>query len=389
MKMKKRLLSVGLVIAMVVLLPVLPIVYASDITSNNDAPTSGPPGFFLAYILPGNFGGCKTKYEDGETLDLTGLLVIGYYLPFGAEDTDDPTEIEITEFDITPPHGTVLHYPENGDGEESGTKVQISCEGIGENGEIGTFTTFLDISIYPKSEDTTPPANYREPPTTNPPDEGTDIIDRDTPLSEFISFKAFINGYPDKTFRGANTMNREEFINTLFKLKNPDLPEADTSNPAFNDVAPDRWSYDAIEWAADNGIIEADAAGNFRPKVALTRAEMAAMLAKAEGWTIAAENTFSDIEGHPQYEEILLAAGAGVFKGNPDGAFRPDAPIKRQELVAAMIRYLLGGEPEDGIWADIEVPFTDMQSTHWAYKYLALAAEGYTAPPPESTEPAE
>jgi len=386
--MKKRLLSVGLVIAMVVLLPILPIVYASDITSHIVTPTSGPPGFYLYFIEPILPEGFKTLYEDGETLDLTGLGVMGSYLPFGAENFDDLIEAEITEFDVDPPHGTVLHCDGIEEEDSAIVFVWISCKGIGIDGEIMDYGADFFINVYPKSEEP-PPVYDDDSPTTNPPDQGTDIIDSDTPLYELVSFNAFINGYPDSTFRGANSMNREEFINTLFKLKNPDLPEADTSNPAFNDVAPGRWSYDAIEWAVDNGIIEAGAAGNFRPKAALTRAEMAAMLAKAEGWTIAAENTFSDIEGHPQFAEILLAAGAGVFQGNPNGTFRPDAPIKRQELVAAMIRYMLGGEPEDEIWAGIEVPFTDMQSTHWAYKYLALAAEGYTALPPESTEPAE
>ena len=204
------------------------------------------------------------------------------------------------------------------------------------------------------------------------------------PYSGLVSFTAFINGYTDNTFRGAKTMSREEFVNIIYKLKNViDLPKADVSNPTFNDVAPGRWSYDAIEWAVDKGIIEVDTSGSFRPKDALTRAEMAVMLARTEGWTEMAENTFSDIDDHPHYQEILLSAHAGVFEGNPDGTFRPDDPIRRYELVAALIRYLLGGEPADEMWEDINVSFTDVQRTHWAYKYLALATEGYSAPLPE------
>jgi len=217
---------------------------------------------------------------------------------------------------------------------------------------------------------------------TPPPDE-VDIIDTETPLFAPISFVTFINGYPNNTFRGTNTINREEFINILFKLKNPDLPATVTFRQSFNDIAPGRWSHEAIEWAVTAGIIEVDGTGSFFPKGALTRGDVAVMLAKAEGWTEKAENIFSDIENHKYYEYILLAVNAGVFEGYPDGTFRADAPISRYELVTAMVRYLLGGEPTDEMWENIDVSFTDVRRDQWHFRYLALATQGYTALLPE------
>ena len=41
-----------------------------------------------------------------------------------------------------------------------------------------------------------------------------------------------------------------------------------------------------------------------------------------------------------------------------------------------MIRYLLGGEPEEEMWQDIDLIFSDIPSGHWAYKYVALAMNG-------------
>jgi len=199
----------------------------------------------------------------------------------------------------------------------------------------------------------------------------------ETPKIEWGSFTAFINGYPDHTFRGQNTITREEFVNILFKIKNPDvLPEADTNSPSFSDVMPGRWSYNAIEWAKGAGITEADS-GDFRPSDPITRAEVAAMLVKLEAWTEAAENVFSDIEEHPNHDDILKAVKAGIFIGYPDNTFKPDDGIIRYELVAAMVRYLLGDEPEDSVWKDIVLPFTDVPSDHWAYKYAAMAIAGY------------
>lgn len=209
-----------------------------------------------------------------------------------------------------------------------------------------------------------------------------EIKPQETPLTNTVSFTPFINGYPDKTIRGADTMSREEFVNILFKLNNPDkLPEADTSSRSFNDVAPGRWSFNAIEWAAGAGIIDADNQGNFRPAAKLTRAEMAVMLMKAEGWTKLSENIFSDTHGHPHNNAIRMAVEAGIFIGYPDGTFKPDNTAIRAEVITALVRYLLGGEPTDEMWVNIQVTFTDMPRSHWAYKYVALATTGYTMLP--------
>jgi hypothetical protein len=206
---------------------------------------------------------------------------------------------------------------------------------------------------------------------------GTDIANTETPLTS--AFAAFINGYPDSTFRGTRPITREEFINILFKLKSAQgLSENEVSNMAFNDVKPERWSFGAIEWAAKAGIIKADAEGNFNPGKALLRSEMAVMLAKAEGWTEIAENIFSDIDGYPEHDDILKAVKAGVFEGYPDGTFKPDNTITRYELVTAMVRYLLVKEAiTDDMWKEIVVTFTDIPREHWAFKYVALATSGY------------
>ena len=200
------------------------------------------------------------------------------------------------------------------------------------------------------------------------------------PLTDLTGFAAFIEGYPDFTFQGGNIITKEEFINILFKLKNPiaeERPAAAPDSQSFNDVAFGRWSYDAIEWAVEAGILEVGASGSFNPKSELTRAEMAVMLARAEGWTDVSDNIFSDIDGHPAHNDILKAVAAGVFIGYTDGTFRPDNTATRYELVTALVRYLLGGEPSDNMWTNINVKLTDTPRTHWAYKYLAMATAGF------------
>ena len=207
----------------------------------------------------------------------------------------------------------------------------------------------------------------------------TTIPDVPTPLAG-KSFASFIEGFEDNTFRGNSQITREQFVTILSRLKNPQgAPIADVATQSFNDVRPGKWSYDAIEWAKTAGIIEANAAGNFRPSDPLTRAEMAVMLVKAEKLTEAAENIFNDLAGHKDAADILKAVKVNIFTGYEDGTFRPDGNSTRYEAVAALVRYLLGGEPADNMWQNIANKFTDVSKTHWAYKYVMLAVNGYTA----------
>ncbi|MCL1974582.1 MAG: S-layer homology domain-containing protein [Firmicutes bacterium] len=203
------------------------------------------------------------------------------------------------------------------------------------------------------------------------------IIEEETPLTSFVGFAAFIQGFEDNTFRGDTLITKEQFIAILYRLKNTGgTPEADKKSPTFKDVMPMRWSYEAIEWAVKAEIIAPDTAGNFYPATPLTRAAMAVILVKADNLTEIAENIFNDLTNHPASDDILKAYKAGIFTGYPDGTFRPNGNSTRYEAVTALVRYLLAGEPEDQTWQDIKLSFSDIQSNNWAYKYVALAVNG-------------
>lgn len=207
------------------------------------------------------------------------------------------------------------------------------------------------------------------------------IGEGETPLFTINSFAAFIEGFNDNTFRGNDPVTREQFVTILSRLKNPyGVPEADKNSPSFGDVKPGRWSFDAIEWAKSTGIV--DVTDNFRPADTLTRAEMAVMLVRAENLTEVADNTFSDLAGHPDASSILRAVKAGIFTGYADGTFKPEGGTIRYEAVTALVRYLVGGEPPDSMWIRLmNLTFSDVTMGHWAYKYVVLAVNGYTAVP--------
>ena len=75
--------------------------------------------------------------------------------------------------------------------------------------------------------------------------------------------------------------------------------------------------------------------------------------------------TFTDVAGDEYFALALDALSEmGVVEGRPDGSFGPDEPVTRGQLAALLSRAL--GLPQSTI-----VPFVDLDSTHWAYGYVA------------------
>ncbi len=62
------------------------------------------------------------------------------------------------------------------------------------------------------------------------------------------------------------------------------------------------------------------------------------MLPQLEGGRAVA--TFSDIEGHWAQSEIEEAVAAGLLEGYPDGTFRPEDKMSREEMAVLLARMI-------------------------------------------------
>ena len=117
----------------------------------------------------------------------------------------------------------------------------------------------------------------------------------------------------------------------------------------FADVMDENaWYYDAVYAAYDAGLMNGVGEGLFAPNATLDRATLATVLYREAGES-AAKGTasFTDIaEGQWYTDAVNWAAEQGVVNGYPDGTFRPEAPITRQEMATMLYRYwkLRGGK---------------------------------------------
>ena len=85
-----------------------------------------------------------------------------------------------------------------------------------------------------------------------------------------------INGYPDGAFRGENVVNRVELLKIFLRGTGMTIPYCNVA--PFKDTpvnADTRWYMDFACFAANNGLMSGDSAGNFNPAAPMTRGDVA------------------------------------------------------------------------------------------------------------------
>ena len=110
----------------------------------------------------------------------------------------------------------------------------------------------------------------------------------------------------------------------------------------MSDVDTGAWYYPNMDRAVSEGIISGTAPTVMSPNMPLTRAMLVTMLyrlAKPEGQAKAV--SFTDADKNSWYYDALCWANAqDIARGYPDNTFRPGASITRAELAAMLARYL-------------------------------------------------
>ncbi|WP_375563205.1 S-layer homology domain-containing protein [Bernardetia sp. OM2101] len=107
---------------------------------------------------------------------------------------------------------------------------------------------------------------------------------------------------------------------------------------SITDIA-NHWAYNEIAYLIDNEYLSGYPNNTFRPNNYIRRAEFAAMIYSIIQPSIQpqfANRNFSDISGHWAEAKILHVARSGMMAGYPDGTFKPDSPISRAEMFAAL-----------------------------------------------------
>ena len=151
----------------------------------------------------------------------------------------------------------------------------------------------------------------------------------------------YISGMGDGTFAPTQATTRAQFAsmiaNAMGYEADPDVASM------FPDVADDFWGKAAINFCAQNDIINGYDDGTFQPNKAITRQEAAAILNKAFELSVkygVSTDLFPDNSSIAAWasDHVYAAKASGLMKGyEEDGTFRPNNQITRAEAASILM----------------------------------------------------
>ena len=269
------------------------------------------------------------------------------------------------------PEGGTGESGDGGDDEEGGSGGSGTGGGSGSGGGTGGGSGSGGSGV---TDDPEKESSGDDPDDSLNPDEsvGSGEGNGGADVSKWLNTEvhdAYMQGYPDGSFRADGLMTRAEAAQMFFNLLKD--PAADSSVP-FRDIREDAWYADAAGRLAELGIINGYPDGTFGGGRTITRAEFAAMAVRfAEaGVSETPSCSYRDVLKRGwAYEAIASATEYGWLQGYPDGTFRPEDDITRAEVCTAVNRML--GRSADRAYIEKHSgeirSFRDLSEAHWAY----------------------
>ncbi|AIQ11653.1 glycoside hydrolase family 66 protein [Paenibacillus durus] len=188
--------------------------------------------------------------------------------------------------------------------------------------EIGiTKEAAPNLKVYAASPDT----NHGMPEELKYTWNGTRLI------IDLPSLKYWTMIYIDKADSGGGTVSAEPSHLSSFTVLAYDK--------SYSDVAPNHWAYQAIRSLSEKHVINGMTDTTFVPSAKVTRAQFAALLARALHLQSTGQAPFQDVKAGAWYSSGVAAAyEAGIITGRGAGKFAPSEAITRQEMAVMLAK---------------------------------------------------
>lgn len=147
----------------------------------------------------------------------------------------------------------------------------------------------------------------------------------------------------------------------------PGVIGGNTGSFNFHDVSRLDYFYDAVKWAAENGIASGTSRYNFSPDAVCTRAQTVTFLWRAAGSPLPRYRVcpFTDVQPSDYYyNAVLWAVEQGITTGLNATTFGPDVTVTRGQVATFLYRAASAAKP------NTFNPFADVKTT--AYNYDAI-----------------
>lgn len=154
-----------------------------------------------------------------------------------------------------------------------------------------------------------------------------------------------VRGFANNTYGYELRVRRDQmasFIARTLRTAGVELPEA--SGQAFGDVPADSVHAPNIAVMAEAGITLGTTATTFSPNLLVSRGQMASFLIRAAEYgnnrSMSSEaQAFSDVPpSNIHFPRVNGAAHTGIANGYPDGTYRPNDPVRRDQMATYLNR---------------------------------------------------
>lgn len=150
--------------------------------------------------------------------------------------------------------------------------------------------------------------------------------------------KNITGGTSANTFSPNTACSRAQIVTFLWRSAGSPAPKS--QNNPFQDVKDGTYYYNAVLWAAEQGITGGVAADAFAPETTVTRAQAVTFLYRWAGMPdTGSTGAFTDVAGSAYYAgAVAWANEQGITGGTGNGKFSPEEKCTRGQIVTFLYR---------------------------------------------------
>jgi hypothetical protein len=166
----------------------------------------------------------------------------------------------------------------------------------------------------------------------------------------FVCDLGMMTGTAPDLFSPNMTLTRAMAVTVLHRLAGSpdDRVSAAAGGGLFADVAEEAYYYQAVNWAAANGVVNGYGDGRFGSEDVITREQLAAIMANYESFAAkipsdtGSEKTFADADAISDWAKnpVDTLTRQGIIGGKPGNLFDPKGGATRAEFAAIMQRFI-------------------------------------------------
>lgn len=174
------------------------------------------------------------------------------------------------------------------------------------------------------------------------------------------------------SFEKKTASNTPTYPGTSYPDYYPSYPGQ--GNVPFTDVYLGAWYYDAVKYCYDNDLMNGVTSKLFYPNMQVTRAMVCAVLCNLEGGANRGYQIYWDVpQGKWYSDSVNWCARNGIVNGYGNGAFGPEDPVTREQLVSMLHKYAAYKGYQTWKTTDLSDYRDASQISGWAYNTVSWA----------------